>query len=331
MVKRSKYVHGHEKRLLRDLTTELGASCTEFLHVQEQCSLMYTSTRFRKYSQCGMKRARRKIIVRLWLPDVGMTATWQSNEAILGQIQKLSVVCPRVKTFFYQLIFTGRYGTAERTAIPVSFKLDTKNECTYLRAAIPLSELAVLPCAKHIEQLQVSVYSVEGAKAVIQKFQSLEAVRLNIRFSDEGMHARSLSQVKTLWSKVPRMNLQVFADHKGSTALYETEQYWNVLSTWNNLESLDVVIYNRSIDCTSEGNVVCNLFLSLPTSIKHLSYNTNFGSAQPSSQGGTFLNCLEDVFHSRYPEHTHEFVCAPEEVFRYFTIKMEPRFIRVSF
>lgn len=83
----------HRLRCLHDLSSDTGATCFEYLHVQEQCWLKRTSKRFKLFASTALRRPRKNIVV--LVGDISLAG-------VPTKLQKLCCLHPRVEALHYK-------------------------------------------------------------------------------------------------------------------------------------------------------------------------------------------------------------------------------------
>ena len=180
------------------LAEDLGASCIDFLSIQEQCAIVRTSTRVHRFARNAARRPHGKGVIRRPHRMMGV----QPNRTLMEMIKAVGTACPKVERFFVSVVSDVR--PTELKPEPIVFFLgEGKHE---------VQDIIHLPCARNLTRLDtcVSPWTSDGVVDALSYFPRLQTLSVKTFWHIGGAECDFAVRMAPVFNRVPELILTLW-------------------------------------------------------------------------------------------------------------------------
>lgn len=283
---------------LQSLPTDAGGSIVSFLFAQEQCVLMRTSKRFRSYAKSGLRMKRHRLVV--------LTPT--NRAPMLEILDKLATRCPHSGLICQLFVWSssGRLFDCTETPQYGPVLCDCRASSSEpQRTTVDLSRLSTLPCAKHLQELGISIHE-KVRQSCANIFEALKLLRITTSTNED------LKLVKNTWCHVPSVCLTFLSLCTSLSATLNSVEV-GTFKEWKNLRELQLRVKVGGIPLVEEEDAVRELYESIRPDIAKLKVTKliriTYGVSSANGDVDNFVKYTGEIVAERFPQRLTSVKC----------------------
>lgn len=290
-VKKPKAYNNREERAFlfpRHLSADIGAECTDFLSIQEQCCMRRTSIQFERFVQRALRRVHTKGIVLLTRHKFEENSKEQKIRMIAG----VATACPLIEEFYFMKPYSRRPGP-----FPIDFYLGGEDDI--VTSSVDVFTLRGLAVTKHLKRINLTVFQHELAKVgviyALKMLPNLQKLCLSIDWDgdidseNDDLYGQFLEGISHACNTVPEVHVELRGELWSGAYVRE-------LTRWNSMRSISFVCAPVS----APDQDLLGMAMFLPESVQRVVIRVDLQNGQTESEAtyAAFFNKAIDSFTS---------------------------------